>query len=351
MGTDKPHAQSREIRKVEVPTPLIVPSFSSRGFPQLTELWAEFRHRLYGVALISSFDIEERLIPADAPETVNLTFFDSGQYETNGQFVNFSGRHVPVSSASWTRDRHRKTLAAIDKTANIVLVNFDRPGAIGDQLASALQDFSLVPSAATDFLLKPEPQTELVNVAKLSTYSRDLGQFDVIGITAREAGSALLARCSSIVMLRNTLTDAGLDLPIHVFGAITPKEVLTYYFCGADIFDGLNWLRQAFRDHGTIPIEEAVFEAMKWKKAETDLFEAERTHNLRILYRLQEALRQYSDTGDMESLAEEFPAAREAAMLAEIAGSEIRNGGIVNERWFRRDIPATNTIVIERRRN
>ena len=55
---------------------------------------------------------------------------------------------------------------------------------------------------------------------------------------------------------------------------------------------------------------------MKWKKAEPDLFDAERTHNLRILYRLQEALRQYSYTGDMESLAEEFPAARQAAMLA-----------------------------------
>ena len=51
MGTERPHAQSREIGEVEVQTPLIVPSFSSRGFSQVSEIWEEFRHRLYGVAL------------------------------------------------------------------------------------------------------------------------------------------------------------------------------------------------------------------------------------------------------------------------------------------------------------
>ena len=347
MGPTRSHAQRREIKKVEAPTPLVVPSFSSRGFPQLAELWEECRHRLYGVALTSSYDIAEQLISTDAIDAVNLAFLDSGQYETNDQFVNFSGRHIPAPSASWTRDRHHQTLETIDNTANIVLVNFDRPRKIDEQVISASEDFSVVPSAATDFLVKPEPNTSLVNVAHLSTRSEDLGQFDVIGITAREAGSALLARCRSVVMLRDTLTEAGLDLPIHVFGAITPKEVLTYYFCGADIFDGLNWLRQAFRDYEAIPIEEAAFEAMKWTKAEPDLFDAERTHNLRVLYRLQEALRQYSDSGDMEFLEKEFPSARQAATLAEIAGAEIRYGGVLNERWFRRGLPATNAIVTE----
>ena len=73
-----------------------------------------------------------------------------------------------------------------------------------------------------------------------------LKRFSVIGIAAREAGSSFLKRCSSIVMLRNLLNDAGLDMPIHVFGAINPYEALAYFFCGADIFDGLNWLRLAF---------------------------------------------------------------------------------------------------------
>ena len=265
--------------------------------------------------------------------------------------MNFSGRHVPAPAASWTRDRHHQTLATIDNTANIVLVNFDHPGKIDNQVASASRDFSVIPSAATDFLIKPEPDTGLVNVAKLSTRSDDLGQFDVIGITAREAGSSLLARCRSVVMLRDALTDAGLNLPIHVFGAITPKEVLTYYFCGADVFDGLNWLRQAFRNLETVPIEDTAFEAMKWKKTEHDLFDAERTNNLRILYQLQEALRRYSDSGDMESLEKEFPGACQAATLAEIAGAEIRYGGVLNERWFRRDITAKNAVAVKRRRD
>ena len=72
--------------------------------------------------------------------------------------------------------------------------------------------------AAADFLVKPPPGSEIVNVAGLGAHAQALDQFDVIGITAREAGGSLQKRCSSVVMLRDALSDEGLDLPIHVFG-------------------------------------------------------------------------------------------------------------------------------------
>ena len=325
MGTDRHHARRREIGKVQVETPLIVPSFSSRGFSKVSEMWKQFRYRLNGAALGSLFDMAEGLVPISMTDNVNLAVFDSGLYETRDIPTNGGGCHAPPSGAIWTRSRYHKTLIDIDKTANSVLVNYDHLGNLKEQIALASEDFSLVPSAAADFLIKPEPDSMLVNVAKLSTHAQDLGQFDVIGITAREMGDSLLKRCSAIVTLRDTLDDAGLDLPIHVFGAITPYEVLAYFFCGADVFDGLNWLRLAFRDHTSIPIEEVSLERINWNKPEPDLFYEERTRNLGTLYRLQEALGYYSNDGGLEHLEREFPIARRAAGVAHTAGAEIRD--------------------------
>ena len=86
------------------------------------------------------------------------------------------------------------------------------------------------------------------------------------------------------------LYDAGLVLPIHVFGAITPQEILAYFFCGADVLDGLNWLRLLFREDGPIPIEAAAFEGTNAGLTDWELHTAGWTANLRILYRLQTAL-------------------------------------------------------------
>lgn len=57
MEVESPHAQIRRVHKLGVATPLIAPSFSSRGFPYVSEIWEEFRHRLYGVCLVSAFDV------------------------------------------------------------------------------------------------------------------------------------------------------------------------------------------------------------------------------------------------------------------------------------------------------
>ena len=55
MQVESPHAQRRSIDKLDVPTPLVVPSFSSRGFPFLTDIWNELSHKLYGVCLDEAY--------------------------------------------------------------------------------------------------------------------------------------------------------------------------------------------------------------------------------------------------------------------------------------------------------
>ena len=325
MQANSPHAQRRRVNRLELPTPLIVPSFSSRGFPHVSNVWEEFRYKLFGVCLVSAFDIACSRVPTSVADTVNVVILDSGAYEIqsgSADCVDFPGSSHPEN---WTYEEYRVAVKLMSDRTNLILVNFDRIGSLECQIEGAIQDFSLFPQAASDFLVKPVDGMEWVNIPKLSQHLETIQQFGVIGITAREIGPSLLRRCNSIVMLRDLLGDAGIETPIHVFGAIQPYEVLTYFFCGADIFDGLNWLRFAFRGDSSVPIDETAMEDLKWNLSDSDLSDRERTRNLGLLFRLQEELQKYAASGDMEALAEEFPIARQAARIAEIAGAENLN--------------------------
>ena len=79
------------------------------------------------------------------------------------------------------------------------------------------------------------------------------------------------------------------------------------------------------RKSGSIPIDETATEYMKWNLTEWELQTMQCTYNLTLLFRLQEAMRQYATSGALESLVEGFPLSRQAARIAEIAGAEIRN--------------------------
>ncbi len=324
MGVECPHARVRRVHKLDVRTPLIAPSFSSSGFPYVSDIWEEFKYKLYGVCLVSAFDVAGGRIPADAADMVNVVILDSGLYESSKGADESGKLHAPLLTGDWMRESYHEVVRGIGERGNVILVNFDRVDRLEDQIERASEDFSHAPHAASDFLVKPTDLTAMVNLSRLLQHQEALRQFSVIGITAREIGNSFLKRCSAVVSLRDLLNDVGLETPIHVFGAINPYEVLAYFLCGADIFDGLSWLRLAFRNHASVTIDESAMEYMKWNLSDLDLFTGEWTRNLRFLYRLQEALRRYAANDDLESLIEEFPIARKAAYIAETAGAEIR---------------------------
>ena len=321
MQGERPHCQIRWIEKVGVATPLIVPSFSSCGFPQVADIYDGMKDKLHGVCLVSALDLASGCIPADVTDEVNLVLIDSGMYEAkNSPCV--QGDHCPsTTKGHWRRQQYLEIAGGIDGGGNVILVNYDRAETLQQQIMWAAEDFAHAPQSASDFLVKPELSSGFVNVAKLAKHAGELQQFDIVGITAREAGDSLVKRCSTVVMLRDAMGDASLDVPIHIFGAINPMEVLAYFFCGADVFDGLNWLRLAFRKHGSMAIEEAAFEEQNVSLNDCDLRLDQRISNLSFLYRLQESLHRYCLTNDLDELAQEFPFALKAVRTAELAGA------------------------------
>ena len=324
MQFESRHAQSRLIRGAEAHTPLLVPSFSSRGFPCVSEIFAELRGQLYGVCLVSASDLSACRIPPDVSDVANLIVVDSGRYEAEQAATVSTSCYMPPSIFQWSRSLYHDALSAkVNCDANFIAVNYDKCGPIETQFEQANEDFALVPDATKDILIKPENQGDLVNVAKLSRYDSKLSGYDVIGVAARELGDSLIERCRAIVMLRDILNDFGLATPIHVFGAIRPAEVLAFFFCGADIFDGLGWLKSAFRDGASVHIDEAAFEEHKWNLRDEELTYYERVYNLRTLYRLQQLTQSYAVTGDRRELMEQFSVTSKAARVAHLAGADI----------------------------
>lgn len=323
MSDETPHGQNRYIEKVQVNTPLLVPSFSTRGFPLIGDIYATMKSRLFGVCLVSALDLSRSNVPQSVTDDVNLVFLDSGQYEARNWSTTNEESRSGDEAIDWKREEYRAIARGIGEVNNVVLVNYDLNNGLMQQIDEAKEDFSSAPHAACDFLAKPESPARLLNIARLAKYAKGLSEFDIVGLTAREAGESLVERCRTLVMLRNALSDVGLDSPIHVFGAISPLEVMTYFLCGADVFDGLNWLRLSFRDQASVPIEESAFESGKAILNDTELLVEEWTENLSYLYRLQSSLQRYCGNHDLRQLTEDFPAAFKAVQLAEIAGAAI----------------------------
>ena len=225
---------------------------------------------------------------------------------------------------NWDLDQYREELTNIDETAIALTVNFDRWTDLRSQIEGALADKALVPTAASGFLVKPEARGQSVNIPKLVDHPSELSEFDVIGIAAKEIGHSLLTRCRSIVTLRSILQDAELDLPIHIFGAITPMEILSFFLCGADIFDGLNWLRYAYREQDLVRMED--YATCEWDLTDAEIHLNVWSQNLRFLNRLQGTMRAYANceaTMVSERFERHFLAAERIAQVAGAATQRV----------------------------
>ena len=77
---------------------------------------------------------------------------------------------------------------------------------------------------------------------------RRFSEFDVIGVTETELGESVLERMANIALVRQAMDAARVTKPLHIFGSLDPVCTPLYFLAGADIFDGLSWLRFSYRE-------------------------------------------------------------------------------------------------------
>lgn len=252
-------------------TPLLIPSFSSKGFmrsvevtkngmkaaksdvPVIFDVAGEF---IDEVCLVSAYDIHHGFLPCPtewswAPE---ITFLDSGGYETIPDTGYSAVYQIPFLPKEWEIDHLHRIYSRWPADIPAVFVSFDKPTErhpFSRQLEDARRLFDPFRRHLSLFLLKPEDVDHRhldKTIAAAIANIEDLRCFDMIGMTEKELGDTMLGRMTNIAKLRLALDDAEINVPIHIFGALDPLTVCLYYISGAEIFDGLSWLRYGYHD-------------------------------------------------------------------------------------------------------
>jgi hypothetical protein len=238
-------------------TPMMVPSISSRANIDIKQTINFLREIFSGPILISAYDLNyiTRFPSMDFSE---LIFLDSGGYEVAKDMdVSEIGLYKP-DSHEWNQDLHKKAVKKLSTRRPTVLISYDHPGVrhtIKEQIEKAEDLFKRRRKFLKEILLKSEKNKQFINIEHILENVESLDQFDIIGITEKELGASALDRMLNIAKIRIKMDDAGIKRPIHIFGSLDPVTTPLYYFSGADIFDGLSWLRFMFSNGDTVYID------------------------------------------------------------------------------------------------
>jgi len=236
-------------------TPLLVPSFSSKGFPDVKKIIKTMEEVIVGTTLVSAYDLYHKKISPPF-DFASLIFLDSGGYEAtkDAELSDFGERdHSPLT---WTQKMHEKVLADWRSSVPTVLISYDHPTerlSVRRQIERAKRMAPGRADVLREILLKPETKDQtLLNINSVLRQVRALSQFDIIGVTEKEIGNSIFGRMENIAKLRMALDNLGVETPIHVFGSLDTITTPMYFLAGADIFDGLTWLRFAYHEGYTM---------------------------------------------------------------------------------------------------
>lgn len=321
--------RNRTVKNLGLNTPLLVPSFSSRGCPDLRNQYNRLAPYL-DCCLVSAYDLGNGLLSLAEDAMPRLLFIDSGGYETKevcAQNLSDDANSESVQRR-WTTSRLQTTVSNVPPVEALVVVNLELegPATISDQLAAGADYFYQSPhAAAKDFLLKPDDRcSSHVEADALLPFLPAIMSFaDILGITDKELGSTMQQRCTNLIGLRRALDAVCSGFPIHVFGALDPLTVCIYALCGADVFDGLSWLRFDFAEGATRHIAQSMFEETYWELAESDVQLAIARSNIRFLNRLQAELRQAATDGNTLPLKSMANMAKNIDVISERIGMTI----------------------------
>lgn len=288
-------------------TPLLVPSFSSKGFPEMKAIITLMREFITGAVLVSAYDEYYGNLTSQKLTFPNVIFLDSGGYEARVEHDLSESYGQDYKPNKWSASQHRGVIKNWSSNITTILVSYDSPAkhsSVTDQLRSALRlkhDFPLFPH---ELLIKPERKRAPMEIGEiLPKILKDLGNFAVLGFTEYELDDRIIGRMQKIAQVRKMLDDAGIDIPIHIFGSLDTFSTALYFLSGAEIFDGLTWLRFGFFNGQTI--YKHNYGAMKnvnglLRKTE-DLSHSMWKDNYYYLEALREQMRNFIRDGDYKA--------------------------------------------------
>lgn len=290
--------KARSIGSSGINTPLLIPSFSSTAFSRTSDVriaMDALKSQIASCSLISAFDISRDYVSNEIGYS-DLVIVDSGNYER--RLIEGIG-----CSAGWSSSSHSAAVDRIVPLTQIVTVNYDEPGSLVTQTASAKRFFGKYTGYFSDFLCKPpDYDTPYLDISKMEAEPDLLRGFDIIGVTEKELGPSVLERCKNLMRLRHCLDDSGLDVPLHVFGCFDPLNIVLLFLSGADLFDGLTWAKYVLRGDELVYPSTATLLAGGWKKNDSSLQRDNASQNLRLMSELMFRLRAFLSSRNYSDL-------------------------------------------------
>jgi len=239
---------------IEVSTPLLIPSYSSKGFAmhdgksELCNTLIFTKEFIYETQLLSAYDIYYgHMLDLMDLNPTQLTVIDSGGYETSNNFDLSETRKYNRLKKEWNIELFNEVLNAWTELYPAIVVSYDAVElkiSIEKQVKNAQDFFKSKTKFLSDFLIKPiDVESNFIDINEVLKYVKSFKDFNIIGVTEKELGDSYFTRMKNIYFLRKELDKNNITSPIHVFGALDPLSVILYFIMGAEIFDGLSWLK------------------------------------------------------------------------------------------------------------
>jgi hypothetical protein len=193
-------AAPRELRiagSVVAKTPAIVPSFSSKGFPDVEKIVQSLSEVITESALVSAYDFSYTFLksPPSYPEYLIL---DSGGYECSKDMELSETRSNNYHETDWSLDRLVAVLDSWNAPQPTFAVSYDHPKeriSVVDQFARARELFG-TRSFGRELLIKPNSSKNArVDMDEVLRNVATLGEFDIIGFTEADLGTASSIAC------------------------------------------------------------------------------------------------------------------------------------------------------------
>ncbi len=249
---------------ITIQTPLLISSFSSKGFrfikkgkkqnSEAFELVQVTAEALTEAVLLSAYDLNYYYPSIKSFRSFSFApqvlFIDSGGYETLEDYDFSEAYRHPAKIKKWNLALYEKILSQWPPYYPAIIVSYDhgseRRMDLRKQISRAEKLHLKYPTHLIDFLIKPGKKGSLLDINEIIANISLLKNFQIIGLTEKELGESILERMQNIKKVREALDSVSNKAPIHIFGNLDPLNSILYFLSGAEIFDGLTWLRFSY---------------------------------------------------------------------------------------------------------
>lgn len=327
---------------IEIKTPLLIPSFSSKGFvfpkqkveyseynyfqtktkllkennptsgkiSEVAELIKDVSDTLTDSMLVSTYDIYHKHIPIPYEnKTPDVIFLDSGGYEVGDTFDYSEIIRSTGNPDEWSMEKHTEVLEAWPDYVPAVFVSYDcdfRGKPIAEQIKLAESSLSKFKGKQLrTFLIKPVSKKEKTfqkTLVEICKNIKKLKEFDIIGITEKDLGNSIGLVMKNIAKIRLALDAKKINIPLHIFGSLDPLTSWLYYISGAELFDSLTWLRYGYSKGQAVYYRNHSILSLGINKKEDEIKAQTLEDNLHYLRELQLEMAEFAVDGNYDKI-------------------------------------------------